>query len=221
MYKLISKKIIFSKYISEAETAKAIENTQRDLNIAFFNELLILSDKMKLNFNEIIRLASTKWNFLKFKPGLVGGHCLPVDPYYLAYIAKKRNFKMEVALAGRSMNNLMKNYVLKKFNLFKKEKLFRKNRSILIVGLSYKYGVSDLRNSLNLEIYNEIKKSFPKTKFYDPFVSKNKRLNVNFSKSYNLVIFLSEGRIFKKLFNKIKNKKEINILDPFRYYESV
>ena len=221
VYKLISKKIIFSKYISEAETAKAIENTQRDLNIAFFNELLILSDKMKLNFNEIIRLASTKWNFLKFKPGLVGGHCLPVDPYYLAYIAKKRNFKMEVALAGRSMNNLMKNYVLKKFNLFKKEKLFRKNRSILIVGLSYKYGVSDLRNSLNLEIYNEIKKSFPKTKFYDPFVSKNKRLNVNFSKSYNLVIFLSEGRIFKKLFNKIKNKKEINILDPFRYYESV
>ena len=94
IYKFISKKIIFSKKIREAETAKAIENTQRDLNIAFFNEILILSQKMNLNFNEIIKLASTKWNFIKFQPGLVGGHCLPVDPYYLSYIAKKINLEL-------------------------------------------------------------------------------------------------------------------------------
>jgi len=90
IYKLISKKIIFSKKIKEAETAKAIENTQRDLNIALFNEILILSQKINLDFKEIIKLAETKWNFIKYQPGLVGGHCLPVDPYYLSYIAKKK-----------------------------------------------------------------------------------------------------------------------------------
>ena len=112
IYKFISKKIIFSKKIREAETAKAIENTQRDLNIAFFNEILILSQKMNLNFNEIIKLASTKWNFIKFQPGLVGGHCLPVDPYYLSYIAKKNKFRTNTLLSGRSTNDYMENYVI-------------------------------------------------------------------------------------------------------------
>ena len=111
IYKLISKKIIFSKKIKEAETAKAIENTQRDLNIALFNEILILSQKINLDFKEIIKLAETKWNFIKFQPGLVGGHCLPVDPYYLSYIAKKNKFKTNTLLSGRSTNNNMRNYV--------------------------------------------------------------------------------------------------------------
>ena len=82
------------------------------MNIAFFNEILILSQKMNLNFNEIIKLASTKWNFIKFQPGLVGGHCLPVDPYYLSYIAKKNKFRTNTLLSGRSTNNYMKNYVI-------------------------------------------------------------------------------------------------------------
>ena len=221
VYKLISKKIIFSKHISEAETAKAIENTQRDLNIALFNELLILSDKLKLNFNEIIRLASTKWNFLKFKPGLVGGHCLPVDPYYLSHIAGKNNFKMQVALAGRSMNNSMQNFVLNKFNQITKKRSVKNNSTILIVGLSYKYGVSDLRNSLNLEIFNKIKSKFPKAIFYDPFVSKTSSLNKNLLRSINMIIFLSEGKSFTKLYKKIKFNKKITVLDPFRYYQNI
>ena len=107
------KKIIFSKNIKEAETAKSIENIQRDLNIALFNEILIICNKLKLNFNEVIRLASTKWNFLKFNPGLVGGHCLPVDPYYLTHIANKNNYKSKVTLSGREINNFMKKYVIK------------------------------------------------------------------------------------------------------------
>ena len=160
IYNLISKKIIFTKNIREAETAKAIENTQRDLNIALYNELLVLSDKMNLNFNEVIRLASSKWNFLKFKPGLVGGHCLPVDPYYLSHIAAKNKFKMRVALAGRAVNNNMKNFVLQKFYSSVKRKKIKRNSNILLVGLSYKYGVADLRNSLNLEIFEQIKKKF-------------------------------------------------------------
>ena len=218
IYKLISKKIIFSKNIDEAETAKAIENTQRDLNIALYNELLIFSNKMNLDFNEIIRLASSKWNFLKFKPGLVGGHCLPVDPYYLSYIASKNKFDMKVALAGRSVNNNMKNFVLKKFNQNIKKNKIKENSDILVVGLSYKYGVADLRNSLNLEIFNEIRKKFKKTKYFDPFVNnKHGVKDIKNYKIYKSIIFLSYGKKFINLFKKLKGKK-INILDPFNYY---
>ena len=118
VYKKICKKLILSKNIREAETAKGIENIQRDLNIALFNEILIICNKLKLNFNEVIRLASTKWNFLNFAPGLVGGHCLPVDPYYLTYIAKKKGYKSKVTLSGRHVNNYMKKYVIDFANFF-------------------------------------------------------------------------------------------------------
>ena len=116
VYKKISKKLIFSKNIKEAETAKGIENIQRDLNIALFNEILMICDKLKLNFNEVVRLASTKWNFINFSPGLVGGHCLPVDPYYLTYIAKKQGYRSKVTLSGREVNNFMKEYVINLVN---------------------------------------------------------------------------------------------------------
>ena len=218
IYKLISKKIIFSKNIAEAEAAKAIENTQRDLNIALYNELLIFSKRLGLDFNEVIRLASSKWNFLKFKPGLVGGHCLPVDPYYLSYIASKNKFEMKVALAGRSVNNNMKNFVLKEFYENVKKNKIKKNSNILVVGLSYKYGVSDLRNSLNLVIFNEIRKKFKKTVYFDPFVNSiNSLKHQKNYKIYKTVIFLSYGKKFLSLFKKLKVKK-INILDPFKYY---
>jgi len=173
---------------------------------------------MNLDFNEVIRLASSKWNFLKFKPGLVGGHCLPVDPYYLSYIASKNKFEMKVALAGRSVNNNMKNFVLKKFYQNIKKNKIKRNSNILVVGLSYKYGVADLRNSLNLEIFNEIKEKYKKTRYFDPFVNNKYGLKdpKNY-KNYKTVIFLSYGKIFLNLFKKLKGKK-INILDPFKYY---
>ena len=219
IYNLICKKIIFTKNIPEAEAAKAIENTQRDLNIALYNELLILSDKMKINFNEVIRLASSKWNFLKFKPGLVGGHCLPVDPYYLSYIASKNKFKMRVALAGRTVNNNMRDFVLQKFYSDIKDKKIKKNSNILLVGLSYKYGVADLRNSLNLEIFKQIKKKFKKTKYFDPFVKeKNNFKSLKKLKNFKTIIFLSYGEKFVNLFKRLK-RGNVNIIDPFRYYE--
>ena len=84
------KKIFFSKNIREAETAKVIENIQRDLNIGLFNEIYKVCEKLNINFNEVIKLASSKWNFIKYNKGLVGGHCLPVDPYYISYLAKKK-----------------------------------------------------------------------------------------------------------------------------------
>lgn len=218
IYKLISKNIFFSKNIKEAETAKAIENTQRDLNIALFNEILILSKKMNLNFNEIIKLAATKWNFIKFQPGLVGGHCLPVDPYYLSYIARKNKYRTNTLLSGRSTNNNMKRYIISEIlKYIKKNKLNNKTR-ILILGISYKYGVSDLRNSLGLQIFNKVKNRYPNTYFYDPFVNiKNKYTNIKNLKSFKLLIFLSSGKKYKLVFNNAR-KNNLLILDPFKYY---
>ncbi len=218
IYKLVSKKIIFTKNIKEAETAKALENTQRDLNIALFNEILILSNKLNLNFNKIINLASSKWNFLKFKPGLVGGHCLPVDPYYLSYVASKNGFRTRTLLAGRHTNNFMSKYVINLiFKLIKKNK-FKKNIKILIAGITYKYAVSDMRNSLNLKIFNEIKKKYQNTKIYDPFINiPNQINNINKIKNIKIIVFLSSGKKYKNLHSKAK-KEKIILLDPFNYY---
>jgi len=218
IYSLVSKKLIFTKNIQESEAAKVIENIQRDLNIAFYNEILMICDKLKLNFSEVIRLASTKWNFLKFNPGLVGGHCLPVDPYYLSYISKKNNLNLKTTLAGRDTNNSMKKYVLDKFKeYFKYNNLSHKSK-ILIIGITYKYGVSDMRNSMNYEIFKKIKKQCPKTLSYDPFIN----IQDNLVKIPNLTkidgfLFLSNGEKFKKIYSLLKTNKK-KIIDPFKYY---
>ena len=136
VYKHVSKKIIFSKNIESAETAKVIENIQRDLNIALMNEILVICKKLKVNFKEVMRLAETKWNFMKFNPGLVGGHCLPVDPYYLSSIAKKNKVDAKVVLSGRKVNDNMLNFImkeLKKFLKFKKKTI--SSSKILLIGL--------------------------------------------------------------------------------------
>ena len=104
IYNQISKKIIRSSNIRASEASKVIENIQRDINIAFMNEVLLICTKLKINFNEVIRLAKTKWNFLNFRPGLVGGHCLPVDPYYLSSLAAKKRLKTRITLSGRKIN---------------------------------------------------------------------------------------------------------------------
>ena len=125
---------------------------------------------------------------------------------------------MQVSLAGRSVNNNMKKFVLNEFNQTIKKNKINKNALILIVGLSYKYGVSDLRNSLNLEIFNEIKKRFKKTMFFDPFVNNKHGLkDLKTYENYKTIIFLSSGKKFHNLFKKLKGKK-INIVDPFKYY---
>ena len=222
VYNNFCKKLIFTTHIQEAETAKAIENIQRDLNIAIFNEVLMICEKLKINFTEVIRLANTKWNFIKFQPGLVGGHCLPVDPFYLSYIAKKKNFKAITTLSGRKTNDSMKHYVLDKFSKFiKKNRINRKNIKILIVGLSYKYGVADMRNSINYEIFLSLKNKFKNTSCFDPFVTQydaNLKLNETKINSFDTVMFLSKGKIFQEIYNKIKLKKPKIILDPFYYY---
>ena len=224
IYKNFCKKLVFSHSIKEAETAKAIENIQRDLNISLFNEILMICDKLKLDYSEVIRLAKTKWNFINFEPGLVGGHCLPVDPYYLSHIAQKNNLETLVTLAGRKTNNKMEDFVFKKFiNFVKSNNKNLKTLKVLVVGLTYKYGVSDMRNSLNYKIYNKIKKIIKKTYSYDPFsIESNFKVNKNSSNlnNFDVILFLSKGSIFQKIHNIIQLKKPKIIFDPFYYFNN-
>ncbi len=226
IYNKVSKKIIISKKIQEAELSKLIENTQRDLNISLMNEIMILCEKTKLDFSEVIRLARTKWNFLNFSPGLVGGHCLPVDPYYLSYFAKKSKYKTNVTLAGRETNNSMEKFLTK---LIKKEIIkFNKtySKKILFAGITYKPDVSDIRNSLPIKIFLKLKKKFKNNiKAYDPVVDENsaKKLNIetdfNKVKNIDIVIFLVNHSIFKKKYVYFKNKDKM-IIDPFSFFKN-
>ena len=224
VYDNFCKKLIITNLIKESETAKVIENIQRDLNIAIFNEILMICERLNINFSEVIKLAKTKWNFINFQPGLVGGHCLPVDPFYLAHVAATKGLKTITTLAGRKTNDNMENYIIKIFHKFiKKRKLKKNNLKILVVGLSYKYGVADIRNSLNLRIYNKIKKLYKKTYAFDPFVvHKNFKIKIdkNNIKSFDAILFLSKGSIYKKLFKEINKTKPEIILDPFFYYQN-
>ena len=226
IYNKISKKLIKSKNIKETETSKVIENIQRDLNIALMNEILLICKKLKINFNEVIRLANTKWNFLNFKPGLVGGHCLPVDPHYLSSIARKKNYRARVILAGRKINNYMFNYVINELISFlNKRNKSLKNSKIMIVGLTYKAGVADTRNSLSFKIFKKIKKYNNKINGCDPFASeKTKKIygidnKIYKSKKFDVILFLSYHDRFKKIFRDILlSRDRSKVLDPFNYY---
>ena len=220
IYKNISRKLIFSENIKEAELSKLIENTQRDLNIALMNEIMILCHKTKIDFQEVIKLARSKWNFLKFSPGLVGGHCLPVDPYYLSFFAKKNKFKTKVTLAGRDTNNLMEKFIYKKIceKIIKIKKSNHKN--IVIAGLTYKPDVSDLRNSFAVEIFKKLKSKFSNIIAYDPFVNEKILKNVSVEKNFYKIknagtfIFLVKHRIFKNLYSFAKKNNKV-VIDPF------
>jgi len=144
--------------IKVAEAAKIIENTQRDLNIALMNELSRIFDRMEINTWDVLDAAATKWNFLKFSPGLVGGHCIGVDPYYLTYKAIGLGYKPEVILSGRRINDSMGEYVAKNVvqRLIKKGKVIGKSK-VLVMGATFKENVSDIRNSKVADVIEELK----------------------------------------------------------------
>lgn len=156
--------------IKVAEAAKIIENTQRDLNIALMNELSIIFDKMGINTYEVLEAAGTKWNFLKFQPGLVGGHCIGVDPYYLTYKARNLGYNSEVILAGRNINDNMAKYVVKKVvQHIIKNNGDVKSSKVLVKGTTFKENVSDIRNSKVADMVNELKSFFVNVDVEDPF----------------------------------------------------
>lgn len=157
--------------IKTAEAAKIIENCQRDINIAFVNELSILFDKMNLDTLEVLEAASTKWNFLSFKPGLVGGHCIGVDPYYLTYKAEKLGYKSKIILSGRRLNDKYPEYIYGKIKKYFNSKLKKKNYKILIMGATFKENCPDIRNSKAFELYDKMSTNY-NVDIYDPYASK-------------------------------------------------
>ena len=212
LYSELGKKIFFTKKIREAETAKVIENIQRDVNIGLINEIYLACKKMKINFKEVMYLASTKWNFIKFEPGLVGGHCLPVDPYYFSYISKKNKVESKITLAGRSINDSMEDFVYKR--ILDKIKKFKK-RKILICGLTYKQNVSDLRNSLAFSIFKKLKKNKPNIFGYDPLLSDHisKKFNIinrsKYFKNFDIYIPITNHKKIKESLQRLISKKII------------
>ena len=156
--------------IKVAEAAKIIENTQRDLNIALMNELSIIFDMMNINTFEVLEAAGTKWNFLKFQPGLVGGHCIGVDPYYLTHKAKKLGYNSQVILAGRSINDDMANRVAQKVVMHIIKTVGNvKTASVLVKGATFKENVSDIRNSKVADVVKALKKYYLNVDVEDPF----------------------------------------------------
>ena len=159
--------------IRTAEAAKVIENVQRDLNIALMNELSLIFDKMDLDTKSVLEAAGTKWNFHKYKPGLVGGHCIPVDPYYLVYKAKELGYHPQVILSGRAINDYMPKHVAEMAikGLNEVGKVIRESK-VLIMGLTYKENVPDTRESPVREMVKELKEFGIEVFGYDPLLSK-------------------------------------------------
>jgi UDP-N-acetyl-D-glucosamine/UDP-N-acetyl-D-galactosamine dehydrogenase len=170
--------------IKVAEAAKIIENTQRDLNIALMNELSMIFDRMNINTYEVLEAAGTKWNFLKFNPGLVGGHCIGVDPYYLTYKAKELGFDPKIILSGRYTNDVMSAYVAKKAvqMLAKRGKEISKCK-VLVLGATFKENVEDIRNSKVADLVRELKDYSLNVTLVDPKASPEE-----FMHEYNLAL---------------------------------
>lgn len=166
---IIDKGVYKAKTIKIAEAAKVIENSQRDINIAFMNELSMVFDKMGIDTKSVIEAASTKWNFLKFTPGLVGGHCIGVDPYYFIYKAEQLGYHSQIVLSGRKINDDMPKYVVE--NIIKKmieadKKI--KGSKVLVMGVTFKEDCNDVRNSKVINIIRELKEYGIRVQVVDP-----------------------------------------------------
>ena len=199
--KINKNKIFVAKNIKTAEAAKVIENTQRDINVAFINEITKLFKKININVYDVLKTAETKWNFLNFKPGFVGGHCIGVDPYYLAYLAKKKKTGSNLILSGRKVNN--------NFPFFLSEYIdnyISKKNKILILGLTFKENVSDLRNTKVIDLVKSLKRKGHKVFINDLFAYENEVQQMNLKltslktkEKYDTIILTVAHDDYKKL----------------------
>lgn len=227
-------KVYRASSIRVAEAAKVIENTQRDINIALMNELAMLFERMDINSKEVFDAASTKWNFLRFYPGFVGGHCIPVDPYYLAHKAIELNFYPELILAGRKVNENTPNFIAQKIVklLINNQKNIKKSR-ILIMGATYKENVPDLRDSKVENLVCELKEfGIENIQIYEPMIKSTKIFNIENkepSGKYDVVVLAVMHKQFDNIsINKIleengiiidvKTKLDKNNFKGFTYY---
>ena len=205
--------------IKVAEAAKVIENAQRDINIAFINELALIFDKLNLDTLDVLKAAGTKWNFLPFKPGLVGGHCIGVDPYYLAYKAKEVGYHPQIILAGRRTNDNMGIFVANKVvKLMIKKSLIINKSKTLILGITFKENCPDIRNSRVIDVIHELKEFGCDVDIYDPLADKDevkKEYNIDLLqeidiKKYDAIILAVAHNKFKNIREQLNKLKEIN-----------
>ncbi|MBK9328619.1 MAG: nucleotide sugar dehydrogenase [Sphingobacteriales bacterium] len=217
--------------IKVAEAAKVIENTQRDLNIALMNELSQIFNLMDINTYDVLEAAGTKWNFLKFQPGLVGGHCIGVDPYYLTYKSNELGYKPQIILSGRNINDGMPNYIAKKVVQFLLGK--GKNPSqcrALIMGATFKENVTDIRNSKVFNLYNELKEFHMDVEMVDVMADAwevheeyGVELKKDTSGKYDVIIVAVSHDAYKQLdenyFSNLANKDAI-LVDIKNMYTS-
>jgi UDP-N-acetyl-D-glucosamine/UDP-N-acetyl-D-galactosamine dehydrogenase len=198
--------------IKVAEAAKVIENTQRDVNIALINELALIFDTMNINTNDVIEAAATKWNFIKLKPGLVGGHCIGVDPYYLTYKSEELGYKPNLILGARQINNGMGKYIAEKtIKLMIKSGKLIKDSNILIMGLTFKENCPDIRNTKVVDIISELKDYGANIDVYEPWIDEKDKgyYDYNFvenpfenSKKYDSILVAVGHDKFKSLSQK-------------------
>jgi UDP-N-acetyl-D-galactosamine dehydrogenase len=204
MYERIVKAGIYTtRSIKVAEAAKIIENTQRDLNIALMNELSIIFDLMGINTLEVLEAASTKWNFQKYTPGLVGGHCISVDPYYLTYKSQELGYHPEIILSGRKVNDNLSKHILKRtLQFLEYRKDTEKEARVLILGISFKENVSDIRNSKTIEVARELIQQNVELEIYDPHVDA-----IKLKEEYDLELVNEIGENYDCVMVAVKHKE--------------
>ncbi|MCL1680867.1 nucleotide sugar dehydrogenase [Elizabethkingia miricola] len=184
--------------IKVAEASKAIENAQRDINISFVNELALIFDRVGIDTNDVLEAAGTKFNFLKYKPGLVGGHCISVDPYYLAHKASQLGYHPQVILSGRRVNNSMAEFIASKVvKLMIKKEISISNANVLILGITFKENCPDVRNTKVVDVYKELEEYGLHVDMYDPWADRNEveqkykinmLENIDYNKKYDTIV---------------------------------
>ena len=237
LYQHICKSIYTVDNIKIAESAKVIENIQRDINIAFVNELSMLFHKLNIPTNAVLKAASTKWNFHYYTPGLVGGHCISVDPYYLAYKAKEYNYVPKLILSGRNINENMGKYVAVEIQkILNKNRINIKTAQVAVLGFSFKENIPDIRNTKIFNIIKELQKQKIKIKVFDSVASKDEvkekyKINLyNFKDlnkfKYDIIIlavahknFLKKISYYNKFYKDKKNKIFVDIKNKYSNYD--
>ncbi|MDB5008162.1 MAG: nucleotide sugar dehydrogenase [Mucilaginibacter sp.] len=206
--------------IKVAEASKAIENAQRDVNISFVNELALIFDKMGIDTNDVLNAAASKWNFLPYKPGLVGGHCIGVDPYYLAHKAQSLGYQPQVILSGRSVNDNMGKFVANKVIklLIQREHKVAKFK-VLILGIAFKENCPDIRNTKVIDIYNELQEFGIEVDIFDPIADAaevKQEYGIEILSGFDtdiyydaIIVAVAHNEFLKIDFKKIRERKTI------------
>jgi UDP-N-acetyl-D-galactosamine dehydrogenase len=240
LYSKVCRSVHLANSIQIAESAKVIENIQRDVNIALVNEISVLLNKLNIPTMEVLKAAKTKWNFHQYFPGLVGGHCISVDPYYLSFKAKQHNFKTKLILSGRETNEAMGRYVAKKtIKLLAINKVNLSTARVAVLGYAYKDNIPDIRNTKILQVINELKKNGIIVNVFDSLVKNNafKKIKIydfkNLKKfKYDAIILAVSHDIFlkkisyykkfykddhKKIFIDVKNNYSVTDLKKEKF----